>query len=196
MGHRWYLVMYMLLFLCLSNARRTFSLDAYLTEALPRWWLGLGFGAAAWPFDPRLMHPVFSTGLATKLGLFATSFSLWSGAWAKLYNGGLRWLDGRTLSWCVLSARAGAAPVLKAIFLHPVLAGISATIAVVFEAGSCLVTLPAARPWRALWMLACFKVRVRVRVRLGLERCGCWPALRLGLGLWGMGLGACFLCFC
>lgn len=74
-GHRWYLVVYTLFFLCLADGRKTHSLDAYLVSS------GI---APHWPFDPAHSHPVLSSGLATKLGLVATSFTLWSGALTKV----------------------------------------------------------------------------------------------------------------
>lgn len=73
-GHRWYLVVYTLFFLCLADARKTYSVDAYLVSS------GV---APHWPFDPSHSHPILSSGLATKLGLVATSFTLWSGALTK-----------------------------------------------------------------------------------------------------------------
>jgi len=148
-GHRMHLVVYMLAFLSLSNGRRSHSVDDYLTTHYPDIWPSL--------FNPHTSHPIFYSGVSTKLGLVASSFTLWVGALTKIRNGGWRWLDGSTLAWQTLSSPFGALPLMKRLFAIPSFATFSAIVAVVFEGGSFFIQLPQFKPWRVIWMLMCFK---------------------------------------
>jgi hypothetical protein len=148
-GHRMHLVVYMLVFLSLSNGRRSYSVDDYLNKNYPDIWPSL--------FNPHTSHPIFYSGLSTKLGLVASSFTLWVGALTKIRNGGWRWLDGSTLAWQTLSSPFGALPLMKRLFAIPAFATFSAIVAVVFEGGSFIIQFPHFKPWRFIWMLMCFK---------------------------------------
>jgi len=147
-GHRMHVVVYMLSFLALSNGRRSHSVDEFLYRQYPDTW-----GAV---FNPHDSHPILYSGLATKLGLVASSFTLWVGATTKICNGGWRWLDGSTLAWQTLSSPFGALPLMKKLFAIPAFATFSAVSAILFESGSFIIQFPQIRNWRFLWMLMCF----------------------------------------
>jgi len=146
-GHRMHLVVYTLVFLSLSNGRRSYSLDEYLFRNFPDYW---------WPFNPHLSHRIFYSGISTKLILVASSFTLWSGAWLKIANGGWRWLDGSTLAWQTISSPFGAFPLMKTLFSIPAFAAFSSVTAVLFEGLSVVVQLPTCKSLRFIWMLMCF----------------------------------------
>ena len=146
-GHRMHLVVYSLVFLSLSNSRRSYSVDNYLSEHFPNYWN---------IFSPHNSHPIFYSGIATKLCLVASSFTLWAGAVCKIRNGGWRWLDGKTLAWQTISSPFGALPLMKSLFAIPVFACFAAASAIVFEAGSFIIPFPQLIEWRLIWMFMCF----------------------------------------
>jgi hypothetical protein len=166
-GHRWYLPMYFLLCLCLANGRRSYSLDAYLFAKHPAWtWL-----------DPLSSHPVFYSGLATKLGLVSASYTLWVGALTKLRLGGWRWLDGSTLAWQTLSSPFGGFPFMKRLFRIPAFACLSAIIAVIFEAGSFFVVFPSLKWLRPFWLVVSLKFHLVIWMTMNpnyLPQCLCY----------------------
>lgn len=110
-SHRWYVPVYTCLAAAWSNGNGELSLDKYLFDT---------FGEA-YPFPPPNYQQdeasISISGLSRKLVLIAGISTLFFGAITKFMNGGLAWLDGKTLAYYVSSEENGRSMWLKNLFI-------------------------------------------------------------------------------
>lgn len=85
-GHTWHAPMFLLLVCGIFLRPNRWSLDALVAARWP-----------AWPFAPAKYSGPDLSGYARKLVLLLVMFTLFAGGVAKLWHGGIAWLDGASL---------------------------------------------------------------------------------------------------
>eukprot|EP00457_Paulinella_chromatophora_P002286 gb/GEZN01002290.1/.p1 GENE.gb/GEZN01002290.1/~~gb/GEZN01002290.1/.p1 ORF type:complete len:674 (-),score=82.59 gb/GEZN01002290.1/:528-2336(-) len=144
-SHRWLVPLYTFTALVFSNGNVDLSVDAYLTEI---------YGSSYW--FPPATSGVLRSGLGSKLVMVSAGYSLIAGGTSKLINGGLFWMDGRSLAFYIKNTPSGGVPFLKTMMANsPLMLFFLATTTIIFELASIVPFFVPSLSLRVVWLVIC-----------------------------------------
>jgi len=157
-SHRWYVPVYTCLALMAANGNAEWSVDAWMYKQYgdnypfkPPCWSDNSSSASASTASPSPVPSLLCSSYSRKMVLLSAMSTLFFGCVTKLLNGGLGWIDGRSLAYYVSSEENGRSMWLKSMMnQYRSLSLLLSIGSLLLEGGSVVAAFV---PWSRVWVI-------------------------------------------